>query len=420
VGEHRDRVLAPERRALRPAWAEIDLAAVRHNTRLLRRLVSPAQVCAVVKADAYGHGAVEASRAALEGGAAWLAVATVEEGISLRDAGISAPVLLLSEPPPDAMRETVEKRLTPTIYSRSGVELAELASASSGRRLSVHVKVDTGMHRVGVDPDELPAVLSGVAESSHLELGALWTHFAVADGTSEEDRSFTEGQLRRFSDLRDEAARLGFSAPMLHAANSSAAIAVPGSRLDMVRCGISVFGVLPSPAMGDIFSEALRAAGHPGDADSEGTSELRPALSFRAEVSYVRRLEAGERPSYGRLRDLPVDSVVATVPVGYADGVPRRFFTHGGTVLVGGRHRQLAGAVTMDQIMIDCGPDSEVCVGDEVVLIGEQGGERLSAWDWAGVLGTISYEVLTGIGPRVPRMFVDSDYTGPVSEERPR
>ena len=145
--------------------------------------------------------------------------------------------------------------------------------------------------------------------------------------------------------------------------------------------------------------------------DRAGTryADLRPALSLRAEVSHVRRLEAGERPSYGRLYALPVPSVVATVPVGYADGIPRRYFSEGGTVLIGGRRRPLAGAVTMDQIMVDCGPDAEVSVGDDVVLIGTQGGERLTAWDWADLLGTISYEVLCGIGPRVPRIVVDSE-----------
>jgi alanine racemase len=176
----------------------------------------------------------------------------------------------------------------------------------------------------------------------------------------------------------------------------------------MVRCGIALFGVLPSPALEDAFVDVGERAG--GSMDRAGTryADLRPALSLRAEVSHVRCLEAGERLSYGRLYALPVPSVVATVPVGYADGIPRRYFSEGGTVLIGGRRRPLAGAVTMDQIMVDCGPDAEVSVGDDVVLIGTQGGERLTAWDWADLLGTISYEVLCGIGPRVPRIVVDS------------
>jgi len=415
VDEPEERVVVSPRRGSRPLWAEIDLAAVRANARLLANAASPAALCAVVKADAYGHGAVHVGRVALEGGASWLAVATVEEGVELRDAGISAPVLLLSEPPPEAMRDVVEASLTPAVYSLTGVEAAERAAAGAGTTLAVHVKVDTGMHRVGTDPSELETVVSAVRSAAHLEYGALWTHMAVADGTSDEDREFTAEQLRRFTDIRRQVDRSGAPAPIAHAANSAATICLPESRLDMVRCGIALFGVLPSPALEDAFadfSKKTAGASSPEAGDSEDgpgapDAVLRPALSLRAEVSWVRHLEAGERPSYGRLRPLEVPSVVATVPGGYADGIPRRYFGAGGTVLVGGKRRPLAGVVTMDQIVVDCGPDTEVEVGDEVVLIGEQAGQRITAWDWAEVLGTISYEVLTGIGPRVDRVFVD-------------
>jgi alanine racemase len=416
VGEAVDPVVAPARRASRPVWAEIDLAAVRHNARLLRQVASPAALCAVVKADGYGHGAVAVGRAALEGGATWLAVATVEEGIALREAGIGASVLVLSEPPPYVMQEVVAGGLTPTVYSPAGVEAAEQAASAAGRTLAVHVKVDTGMHRVGANPSELARVIEAVSAAPHLEYAALWTHLAVADGMSEEDRDFTVEQLRMFSELRHQC---GAEAPLAHAANSAATICFPESRLDMVRCGIALFGVLPSPALKDTFAEVCAHAGGTGDGAGSRCTGLHPALSLRAEVSCVRRLEAGERPSYGRLYALPTPSVVATVPVGYADGIPRRYFSEGGTVLVAGRRRPLAGSVTMDQIMVDCGPGAEVSVGDEVVLIGEQGGERLTAWDWAGVLGTISYEVLLGIGPRVARVVVDREYTKRPQAEEP-
>ncbi|MGD0255257.1 MAG: alanine racemase [Acidimicrobiales bacterium] len=409
MGETDPDVVVPTRRVLRPVWAEIDLAAVRHNARLLRQVASPAALCAVVKADGYGHGAVAVGRAALEGGATWLAVATVEEGIALREAGIGAAVLVLSELSPEAMRQAVASGLTPTVYSLTGVEVAEQAAVAARCTIAVHVKVDTGMHRVGVDPSELARTIMAVTAAPHLEFAALWTHLAVADGTSKEDRDFTVEQLRLFSDLRRVVADCGVEVPFAHAANSAATICFPESHLDMVRCGIALFGVLPSPALEDAFVDVGERAG--GSMDRAGTryADLRPALSLRAEVSHVRRLEAGERPSYGRLYALPVPSVVATVPVGYADGIPRRYFSEGGTVLIGGRRRPLAGAVTMDQIMVDCGPDAEVSVGDDVVLIGTQGGERLTAWDWADLLGTISYEVLCGIGPRVPRIVVDSE-----------
>jgi alanine racemase len=373
----------------RPVWAEIDLEAVRHNCRLMARLVAPARLCAVVKADGYGHGAPAVAAAAVEAGASWLAVAMVEEGAALRRAGIEAPVLLLSEPPAGAMGEVLELGLTPTLYSRSGVRaLAEAASAAR-RVADVHVKVDTGMHRVGADPADVPEIAGAVVAADHLRLAGLWTHLAVADGTAEEDRAFTAAQLERFAAVRRALAGAGVAAPLHHAANSAGALCYPQARLDMVRCGITVYGLPPAPELAHL---------------AEG---LRPVLSLHARVSFVRTLEAGERPSYGRRYPLPETSVVATVPLGYADGVPWRYFEAGGTVLLGGRRRPLAGSVTMDQVMVDCGADAVVAVGDEVVLIGSQGSESLSAWDWARTLGTIAYEVVCGIGPRVPRVAVD-------------
>jgi len=382
----------------RGAWAEIDVAAVRHNARVLAGVAAPARLCAVVKADGYGHGAPAVARAALDGGATWLAVALVEEGAALRAAGIDAPVLVLSEPPPEAMDELVAASLTPTLYSLEGVRALEDAARLAPAPVGVHVKVDTGMHRVGADVDDVLKVVSAVRDAPGLTFEALWTHLAVAESLEEADRAYTAEQLRRFAEVRDALAAAGIPAPMAHAANSAGAVAHPAARLDMVRCGIALYGEAPSPAVG----EMLRAAG----------VGLRPVLAFKARVSFVRRLRAGESPSYGRRRPLPADATVATVPVGYADGVPRRWFDVGGTVLVGGRRCPLAGTVTMDQIVVDCGPDAPVAVGDEVVLIGRQGAESLAAGDWADALGTISYEVLCGIGPRVPRVVVDREADG--------
>ncbi len=383
---------------LRPVWAEIDLAAVRHNATLLRQASSPAALCAVVKADAYGHGAVPVARAALEGGATWLAVATPEEGLELRAADIAAPVLLLSEPTAAAMPDVVAAKLTLTLYSRPGIRAAAASSARAGVVTDVHVKVDTGMHRVGADRAELVEVVGAVAAEPSLRFAALWTHFPVADGTDGGDRAFTEAQIRSLEALRDALGRAGHRPPLLHAANSAGALAYPGARFDLVRCGIALYGVPPFPVVDPVVADVMA---------STGAVALRPVLSLRAKVTMVRRLDAAERPSYGRLRALGRRSTVATVPLGYADGVPRRYFTNGGTVLVGGRRRPLAGMVTMDQIVVDCGPSEEVAVGDDVVLIGEQGAESLTASDWAGVLGTIGHEVLCGIGARVPRVVVD-------------
>jgi alanine racemase len=372
--------------AARRAWAEIDLGAIRHNAGLLAGLVAPAALCAVVKAGAYGHGSVAAARAALQGGASWLAVALVTEGEVLRRNGIDAPVLLLSEPTAEAMADVVALSLTPTLYTAAGVEAAANAVAAAGATpLAVHVKVDTGMHRVGAPPEEAVAIARAVAERPELVLGGIWTHFAVAD---EPANPFTDEQCARFDAVVARLDAEGLRPPIVHACNSAGAMAAPAAHHDMVRCGIALYGVAPSPALAAV----------------ELVAGLRPALSLRACVSYVRRVPAGEAVSYGLRRPLAQDATVATVPVGYADGVPWRLGVTGGEVLIGGRRRPLAGSVTMDQILVDCGDDT-VLPGDEVVLIGGQGGERITAWDWATKVDTIAYEVLCGIGPRVPKIY---------------
>jgi alanine racemase len=404
-------------RRWRPTWAEIDLGAVTANASVLAGLAAPGALCAVVKADGYGHGAVEVARAALAGGAAWLAVALVEEGVALREAGIGAPILVLSEPPPEAWEEAVRRRLVPTVYTvpavRSlGAVVARLGTGhgigqgdgtglgvggSAGRGAGtypVHVKVDTGMHRVGADPDVVPEVVRTLRETPGLAFAGLWTHLAVADGAGPEDAEFTHAQLRSFSELHASLRRGGVDPGLVHAANSAGSIAYPQARLDLVRCGIALYGELPAPHLGRLLATAT------------GGGSVRPVLSLRARVTLVRTLPAGARPSYGRARPLPERSLVATVPIGYADGLPRRLFECGGTVLIRGVRRPFAGVVTMDQIVVDCGPVEEhgVEVGDEVVLLGTQGGESITATEWATLLSTISYEVLCGIGPRVPRL----------------
>lgn len=383
----------------RPAWADVDLGAVRHNASLLAGLSRPAALCAVVKADGYGHGAVTVARAAIEGGATWLAVALVEEGVALREEGIEAPILVLSEPPVEAMPEAVAARLVPTVYTYEGLEQLSKAVGDSRPPLAVHLKVDTGMHRVGADPVDAPGLAATIAADPRLVFGALWTHLAVAEGVDGVDREFTDLQLERFAASLAAVSAAGHVPPLTHVANSAGAIGVPAARRDMVRCGISLYGVAPTPALADRVAELT------------GGRRLRPVLSLRTRVASVRDLDAGERPSYGRLRPLERRSTVATAPVGYADGFPRRLFDAGGEVLIRGRRRPLAGAVTMDQILIDCGPvgDDPVEVGDEVVLIGRQGDDEVTADEWADLLGTISYEVLCDIGPRVPRVPVDED-----------
>jgi alanine racemase len=379
----------------RPAWAEIDLAAITHNARVLSQLARPAQLCAVVKANGYGHGAAAVARAALDGGAIGLAVALVDEGVDLRLRGVRGPILLLSECGSDAVDAAMANNLTPTLYSAEGVELFSAAARQLGQRKSVHVKVDTGMHRVGASVADVPAILRAVADDQLLVFEGLWTHLAVADGESADDRTFTHRQLASFDSVLADLDRVGALPTLVHAANTAGAIAYPAARYNMVRCGIGLYGYLPGPSVTAALADAAPGA------------TLQPALSLRARVTSVRTLEEGARPSYGRLRPLPGRSLVATVPLGYADGVPRALFTKGYSVLIGGRRRPLAGMVTMDQIVVDCGDDGSVRPGDEVVLLGRQGEEEITADEWAALLGTISYEVLCGIGPRVPRIAVN-------------
>ena len=375
---------------LRPAWVEVDLAAIRDNVAQVRRVVAPATVCAIVKADGYGHGAVQVASAAVAGGATHLGVALAEEGRQLRQAGIDVPVLVLSEPPGAAMQLVVDDRLTPAIYTEPGLRslLAALdAHGGNGAApFAVHIKVDTGMHRVGACPEDAAHLARAVAAHPQLSLEGLFTHFAVAD---EPARAFTGEQLHIFDQVVAGLAAEGIVPPLLHAANSAGALAHPGSRYQMVRPGIAVYGLAPAASM----------------ENEPNVRALVPALSLKARVSYVKEVAAGEALSYGLRYRLQEASTVATVPLGYADGVPRRLSEAGGEVLLGGRRRPLAGTVTMDQVLVDCGPGAGVMAGDEVVFIGRQGDEEITAWEWAGRLGTIAYEVTCALSPRLPRIY---------------
>jgi alanine racemase len=356
----------------RPTWVEIDTAAIAANAAVLRPV--DVDLMAVVKADGYGHGAVVAARAALAGGAACCGVALVEEGLELRNAGIEAPILVLSEFPPGAEAIALAHRLTPSLYSAGGLE--RLAAAARGP-VGVHVKVDTGMHRVGVWPsDELVPFLQAV-EAAGMTIEGIWTHLAK----SEDDRDTTAEQLARYDAALEAAKAAGFEPRYRHAANSGAVLRHPESAYDLVRPGIALYGIAPGV-----------------DVD---VSHLRPALMWRSRVAFARPLDAGERLSYGHRYQLDRRSTVATVPVGYADGYPRAASSRA-DVLIRGRRCRVAGNVTMDQLVVDCG-DLDVHAGDDVVLLGSQGGETVSAEELAGHAGTIAYEIVSRIGERVPR-----------------
>jgi alanine racemase len=362
--------------ATRPTAAVIDLNAIRHNVRLLKPPAS--ELMAVVKANAYGHGDVPIARAALEAGATWLGVAAIEEGIRLRNAGVEAPILVLTEFPRGAERDGLDAGLTPTVYTEEG--LRALVAASRGP-IGVHVKLDTGMHRVGLPPERAEDFVRGLTAEG-LEVEGLWTHFAKAEDVGD---SLTARQLEDFMAVVARLANLGVRPRYLHAANSAATIAIPDSHLDLVRVGIAMYGLSPRRDLPDLPS-------------------LRPALALRSAVAMVKRVAPGEGISYGHSYRLNRESTIATVPVGYADGYSRRLSGRAEVVIRGRRH-PVAGAITMDQIMVDCG-DHPVGPGDEVILVGRQGDAHVSVEDLAGWIGTISYEVVCGLSARVPREYV--------------
>jgi alanine racemase len=354
---------------VRPTWAIVDLGAIERNVRAIRAVIAPSQVCAVVKADGYGHGDAPVATAALEGGATLLAVALVEEGIRLREAGIDAQVLVLSQPELAASPEFERWALTPTVYTTDFAEALADTRFSGG----VHLKLDSGMHRVGASPEQWPALLESV-RSSGLEIEGLFTHFAVAD----EDPEFTERQIEIFDET------VGDEEALVHMANTPGALLFPEARRDFARIGLGIYGLHPCPETRDVVN-------------------LEPAMSVVTQVSHVQRLPAGARPSYGRISPLDEESTVITVPIGYADGLWRNLSLQG-RALIGGTSVPIAGTVTMDQTVLAVG-DADVAVGDEVVLIGRQGDEEIGADEWADILGTISYEVVCSIGPRVPRRY---------------
>ena len=363
------------------AWAEIDLGAVRHNVEVLCAVAAPAAVWAVVKADGYGHGAVPVARAALEGGAGGLCVALVQEGMELRDAGLDCPILVLSEQPPTELASAVRAGLDLTVYSNAQLEAIAVAG---GREHPVHLKIDTGMRRVGAATTDAVGLAAAIAVSPAVRLAAVWTHLAAADVP---DDPYNTMQIESLVDVLSALAVAGYRPPLVHAANSAATLAFPASRFDVVRAGIAVYGISPGVAL-DQSAEALR-----------------PALSLRARVSHVKQVNAGDGISYGLRHRFARNATVATLPLGYADGVPRRLFAAGGEVLIGGRRRPIVGVVTMDHLMVDCGND-DIAIGDDAVLIGSQGDESILATEWADRLGTIGYEIVCGISARIDRRYI--------------
>ncbi len=376
--------------AQRWAWAEIDLGALRHNVATLAAHIGPQQLWAVVKADAYGHGAIECARVALQSGAHGLCVALVQEGIALRQSGINAPILIMSEQPAEQHRDIIQYGLIATLYNEATIAQFARTAHELEIMATVHVKVDSGMHRVGVQPDNAVRVVSLVADSQWLTLDGMFTHLATADVA---DTQFAQQQVSTFARAVEQVRALEIEVRHVHISNSSSAI----RRLDagvgctMERVGIALYGI-PADARSNSFGAAHQL-------------DLRPVMSVHARVSHVQRVSAGQGVSYGLKRPVEHDATVATLPLGYADGVPRGLW-ESGSVLIGGIRRPFAGVVTMDQIMVNC-TDDAVHIGDEVLLIGSQGSDVITANEWANKLGTIGYEIVCAISARMPRNYIN-------------
>jgi len=369
----------------RPTWVEIDLSAIAHNTRQIHSLVgSNVRILASLKADAYGHGALKVARTVLHNGARMLGVATLSEAIPLREAGIHAPILVFGYVPHWQMREAVRLRLTLTLYSIESAQALARAAQALNLTVKVHVKVDTGMGRLGIRAEQIAEIvelLHEITELPHLELEGIFTHFAMADT---QDQTHARMQLARFQQVLQCIEEEHMRPPLVHAANSAAIFSLPEAHFDMVRPGIALYGLDPS-------SEVRLPA------------EFRPALSFKTQVAQVKDIPEGESISYGCTYTTDRPTRVAILPVGYADGF-RRAPTDWGSVLVHEQEAPLLGRVCMDQCIIDITLIPHVRVGDEVVLIGRQGTASLTAEQVAQRLGTINYEVVSEILARVPRV----------------
>ncbi len=374
-------VMRPER----PTWLEIDLSVIANNTRLLKELVGPhVKVLASLKADAYGHGALKVARTVLHNGASMLGVATVSEALPLREAGISAPILVFGYIPLWQMREALRLDLTVTLYTLDAAQALARAAQALGKIARVHVKIDTGMGRLGIRAEQTTEILELLRTIRHLptlELEGIFTHFAKADA---DDLSHAYLQLSRFQHVLHRVEAEGLRPPLVHAANSAATLCLPAAHFDMVRLGIALYGLDPSPQV------RLPAGFH-------------PALSFKTQVAQVKLIPAGEGISYGATYITERPTWIAVLPVGYADGF-RRAPANWRSVLLHGQEAPLLGRICMDQCMIDISHIPGVRVGDQVVLIGRQGNASLSAETVAQRLGTINYEVVSEILARVPRV----------------
>lgn len=357
---------------------EINLGAVARN---VARLVPRSAVAlAMVKDDAYNHGAIPIAYAALAAGATWLGVATVPEGERLRAAGISAPILVTTEPGPGLTERAIRSGLTCAVYTSAGIDRIAAAAAAAHRSVDVHLKVNTGLNRVGAEPADVVRLAAQIVKSG-LRFHGLWTHFVKSE---EPDDPLTGVQLKTLLAVCEDLGTQGMSPMMVHCANTAAILTAPETHLDMVRMGIGIYGYTPADSL-------------------PGAEVLEPVLSWTSSVSMVRRIHSDTRVGYGHTRQVSAGSLLATVPVGFGDGY-RRALSNQSHVIIRGRRYPVAGVVAMGQMVVDCGED-EIAIGDQVVLIGTQGNETVSAGELAHLAGTVVDEIFSGISARVPRVY---------------
>ena len=364
-------------------WAEIDLEAIRQNVRSFKHHVGDAvQIFAVVKANAYGHGAVPVAKAALEAGASRLAVHRLTEGIELRQAGLNAPILVMGYTPPAGAQAMVEWNLTPSCITPEFAQALSAQASAQNKVMPLHVKVDTGMSRYGLFPAEVLPFLTAITQLPGIKLEGLFTHFATADSN---DQTWVRQQIATFDQVIASIRNVGMDIPIIHAANSATTMKLPQAHYNAVRPGISMYGMNPSSDWQPVF-------------------ELHPALTLKSTVSRVRELPAGAGVSYGRTFVTSRPTMAALVPVGYGDGY-HRILTNKGIVLIRGQRAPIIGRVCMDQFVVDVTGIPGVQQDDEVVLVGRQGEERISAEEVGRLAGSINYEVTTGLLPRVVRKY---------------
>ncbi|SHF03433.1 alanine racemase [Seinonella peptonophila] len=360
---------------------EVDLDAIAHNVKEFKRHIGPEiQVMAVVKANAYGHGAVYVAREALAAGATYLGVSFVDEAIELREAGITAPILVLSFTPPEAYSLAIQHRLALTIYEKELLAPLQAAALAADQKVKVHIKVDTGMGRIGLQPEEVPDFLHQVQSESQIEVEGLYMHYSSAD---EADKSYTQRQLRSFQAVLKE---VGDSFPLIHSANSAAAIELPDQLHQMIRLGISLYGYYPSV---EVNHQAV---------------SLRPALTLKSKVIQCKQPPEGTGISYGKTFITSGKEIIATVPVGYADGY-NRLLSNSGVALIRGQRVPIVGRVCMDHLMLDVTSIGPIEIGEEVVLYGRQGQETIHIDEIARQLETIDHEITCALNHRVPRQY---------------